>query len=171
MVSFTLLALIVALVCYLLATLRASPFTEQLTQKLCVIGAIPPTNHAAATDYSCAAADMSKFTRVIAYYNLGTAGASANMQGYFIASANANMVGNTNVAAAVPLTSNNNTANRVESLELRADQMPAGTRYCLPVLLVNTAALFSDCLFLGEATYHPASQFNTTNVLDQASVT
>ncbi len=143
-------------------------FTEQLTQGLAVVGYIPPTNHAANTDNSIAGIDMSHFVRLITYVQLGVS-AGGNLQLYYQASSQSNMVNPVNVASAVGWTVN--TANRISSLEVRADQLPAGTRYIQPCFVTNTAANFSSVLVLGDSSaYKPASQWTITNTLDTAGV-
>lgn len=156
-------------------------FTEQLTQALAVMGQMPSSNLATnATAYTIGASqgannsangfDMSTVRRLIAYLDVGVVGASANLQAYYQASANANMSGATNVASSIPVTTN--TSNTVSSLEVRADQLPSGTRYVTLQLLVNTAASNVGAIVLGgEAAYKPANQFNTTNLLKVGAVT
>jgi hypothetical protein len=145
-------------------------FTETLTQSLAVMGAIPASNHAANTDTAIAGIDMSIIRRLIAYLDVGVLGTNANVQLYFRASAQANMNTTTNVAPAIPVTVNTN--NRISSLEVRADQLPANTRYVQPVLIVNTAASFVGLLVLGgESSYKPANQFTLANTVDTAAVT
>ena len=150
-------------------------FTEQLTQALAVLGQQPSSNLASGTTNvggvnSATGIDMSVIRRLIAYLDIGTLGASANVQFWFEASANANMNVVTNMGTTTMLTSSN--SNRVSSLEVRADQLPAGTRYVRGKLLVNTAASNVGCIILGgESGYKPANQYDTTNVADQRIAT
>ena len=146
-------------------------FTEQLTQSLAVLGQLPFSNHATNTgDNSIAGIDMSVIRRLITIADVGVCSATGNYQLYYAASANSNMAGPVNVAASVPLTGN--TSNRVSTLEVRADQLPAGTRYVQPVLIVNTATINIGLIVLGgESGYKPANQFNKVNVADQQVVT
>jgi len=133
------------------------------------MGQIPSSNHAANTDTSIAGIDMSILRRLITYLDVGVVGASANIQLFYKASPNANMTGSTNLGTTTMLTCNTN--NRVESLEIRADQLPAGTRYVQPVMIVNTAATNVGLIVLGgESSYKPANQYNVANVLDQGIV-
>jgi len=152
-------------------------FTEQLTQALAILGQLPGANQAVAT-YTVGAGtgnatngvDMRAIRRLQAVFDVGIVGASANIQAYFQASANLNMAGPLNVAASIPLTFN--TTNRVETLEVRADQLPAGTRYVTCQVVVNTAASNVGVILQGgESAYKPASQFGTVGVLDQGIVT
>jgi hypothetical protein len=149
-------------------------FTEQLTQSLAVVGQIPSSNHAANTDRSVAGIDMSVIRRLLSVLDVGVVGGSANIQLWYESSANANMAGSTNLGNASGfsvqlLTCNTN--NRVDTLEIRADQLPAGHRYVRPVVQVNTAASNVGLIALGgEASYKPANQFNVANTLDQGLV-
>jgi hypothetical protein len=147
-------------------------FTEQLTQSLAVVAQIPCSNHTNNTDTSANVADMSVFRRVITYLDVG-ATTGGNVSLYYYSSANSNMAGSTNLGNATGYnvtTANGNTANRVLSLEVRADQLPAGHRYVRPVLTVGAAAVNVGLICLGgECAYKPASQFNTANVLDASS--
>jgi hypothetical protein len=147
-------------------------FVEQITQMLALVGRIPPTNHGTNTgDNSIAGIDMSVLSRLITIANVGildTANA-ANIQLYYRASATSNMASPTNVASSIPITANTN--NRIETLEVRADQLPSGTRYVQPVLIVNgaTANISIDCW--ATADYSPGNQFNVANLADQQVVT
>ncbi len=146
-------------------------FTEQLTESLAVVGQLPCSNHATNTgDNTIAGIDMSIFRRLITYLDVGVVNTGANIQLYYQASAKANMASPVNVASAIPLTAN--TSNRIESLEVRADQLPAGTRYVQPILIVNTSQVNVGMLCLGgESAYKPASKYGVANVLDQGLVT
>jgi hypothetical protein len=146
-------------------------FTETLTERLAVVGQIPPSNHAANTDTSVAGIDMSVLRRLITILDMGVGfGANANAQLYYRASAQANMNVTTNVAGAIPLTVNTN--NRVATVEVRADQLPAGTRYVQPVLIINTAAANIGVICLGEdAGYKPGNQFTIVNTVSSQAVT
>lgn len=150
-------------------------FTEQLTQFLAVVGMIPASNHTNNTDTSIAGIDMSRFRRVIAELNQGLIG--TNVQLTFYSSANANMSGTTNLgnnstlfATTLPvLTSTTN--NRVSTLEVRADQLPAGHRYLQPVMIVNTsAANVALTVYGADSEYSPGNQFVTANTVDQQVV-
>lgn len=146
------------------------PFTEQLSQGLAVMGYIPPTNHASGADTSIAGIDMSNIRRLLTIIDVGVLGTNANIQCYYNASAYSNMASPTNVASSIPLTTN--TANRANTLEVRADQLPAGTRYVQPNILVNTAASFISAVCLGAAAnYEPTNQFQVANTTDQQAVT
>ena len=148
------------------------PFTEQLTQALAVVGAVPPSNHAANTDTQIAGIDLRALRRLITFCNIGTG--ITNVQLFYYSSANANMAGSTNLGNAAGFTVQiltGTTANRVESLEIRADQLPAGHRYVQPVMVVNSSAANVDLLCLAsDPSYMPCNQFNVANVLDQGLV-
>lgn len=146
-------------------------FTEQLTQALAVVGLIPNSNHAANTDTSIAGIDMSKFRRLITYVDCGILGGNVSL--FYYSSANANMAGSTNLGNASGFTVQivtGNTNNRVESLEIRADQLPAGHRYVQPVLVVAVASNVGVIALGGEAAYKPGNQYNVANLLDQGLV-
>jgi len=149
-------------------------FVEQLTQFLAVVGQIPSSNHTNNTDTSVAGIDMSRFRRLITFLDVGVLGTNANVQLFYYSSANSNMAGSTNLGNSSSFTTEiltGNTNNRVESLEIRADQLPAGHRYVQPVLIVNTAASNVGLISLGaDSEYHPGSQFGVANVLDQGLV-
>ncbi len=146
-------------------------FTETLTERWAIVGQIPPSNHTANTDSSIAGIDMSVLRRLITILDMGVGfGASANAQLFYRASAQANMNVTTNVAASIPLTVNTN--NRIATVEVRADQLPAGTRYVQPVLIINTAAANIGVIVIGdEAGYRPGSQYTTANTVSSQAVT
>lgn len=138
------------------------------------MGRIPPTNHGANTDTSVAGIDMSSIRRLMSVLNVGIVGASSNMQLFYYSSANANMAGSTNLGNVSGFTTQMltcNTSNRVDTLEIRADQLPAGHRYVQPVVITNTAASnWGLVCYGGEAAYKPSSQFTPANTVDQALV-
>jgi hypothetical protein len=146
-------------------------FTETLTQALAVMGQLPCSNHASNTDTQVAAIDMSVIRRLITYLDVGVINTSGTLQLFYKSSANANMAGSTNtLGAATSLTCN--TSNRVESLEIRADQLPAGHRYVQPVLIVGTTVANVGMICLGgESGFKPANQFDVANVREQSVVT
>lgn len=145
-------------------------FTEQLIERWAVLGQIASSNHAANTDTSIAGIDMSTIRRLCTILDVGVLGSSANIQIYYRASATANMASPTNVAAAIPLTTNTNA--RVSLVEVRADQLPSGTRYVQPVVIVNTAASNIGVVVIGdEAAYKPGNQFTIANTVDQKLAT
>jgi hypothetical protein len=145
---------------------------EQLTQGLAVMGQLPAANQAnnATALNVCAGINMSCLVRLITYLDVGVQNTGANVQLYYRASATSNMASPTNVASAIPLTAN--TSNRVESLEVRKDQLPAGTQWVQPLLLINGSSVNIGAIVLGGAAdYSPANQFGVANVLDQGIVT
>jgi hypothetical protein len=145
-------------------------FPEQLSQALAVMGQLPCSNHTTNTDTQIAAVDMSILRRLITYADVGVVNTAGVGQLFYKSSANANMAGSTNtLGAATSVTFN--TSNRVESIEVRADQLPAGHRYVQPVLVVSGSTMNVGLLVLGgESSYKPASAYNVTNVLDQSVV-
>ncbi len=149
-------------------------FTETLSQALAVVGQIPASNHAVNTDVSVAGIDMSIFRRLITYLDVGAGG--GNVQAYYKSSATANMASSTNLGNSALYTNTTQlvgttTSNRVQSIEIRADQLPAGHRYVIPAMTVVTTATNAGLICLGgEASYKPASQFDTANVRETALV-
>lgn len=155
-------------------------WTEELTQSLTLQGGIPASNAAAGTYYSSAntnasysGVNMNIIRRLTSLLHTGVLGASANIQIYFQASANANMAGNSNVldgnGNAYSLVATN--SNAQYSIELRADQLPAGTQYVQTVAVVNTAASnFSLTQIGGEGAYKPVSQLDPPSVVISRTV-
>lgn len=145
-------------------------FTEQQLESLAFVGLIAPSNHTANTDNTIAGIDASRFKRLVAIGAVGVV--NGNVQGYWEASAQANMNVVTNVASSIPFTLTTNLNNRAFALEVRADQLPANTRYVRPVFIVNTTAAFLSVIVLGcDANYKPASQFDLANTIANRAVT
>lgn len=140
------------------------------------MGLIAASNHTANTDTSIPGIDMSNLRRLITLMDVGVINGTSNIQLYYYSSANANMAGSTNLGNAagftVQVVNVANTVNgRIETLEIRADQLPAGHRYVRPVVTVGgTAAFLSVIVLGGESAYKPANQFVPANTVDQALV-
>lgn len=138
-------------------------FTEQMSQALTFQGALQ-SQSANGTNYVGAGSgtggyNMANFHRLMSIINVGTLGSSANVQAYYVASANANMSGNSNVASSIPVTIT--ASNSVQTLEVRADQLPAGTQYVNLVVKVNTTASQASAEVFGAVgSYEPTSQFD-----------
>lgn len=139
-------------------------FTEQLTQALS-IPATPllPDNRANnATPYAVGPIDMSQFKRVMAIVNVGVLTGSATVTAYFQActvsnGTFANITGANNLTVLV---------NTTETLEMRADQLPAGNRYLqLAVLIAANSAFTAATVLGGEAPYKPADQYDVANTV------
>ena len=151
-------------------------FTEQMTQRQAMVGYIAPSNHQANTDTTVAGIDMRALRRLRSYLQVGVLGTNANVQMFYYSSANSNMAGSTNLGNSASFdtttTSLTGTTNgRVETLEVRADQLPAGHRYVQPVVITNTAASFWGLMCIAEeGSYKPENQFNVANIVDQALV-
>lgn len=149
-------------------------FTEQMSEALVPMGFIAPSSHTNNTDTTIAGIDMSIIRRLISYLAVGTLGTNANVQLFYYSSANANMAGSTNIGNASSYTTAVLTAttnNRISSLEIRADQLPAGHRYVQPVIIVNAAASCVSLMALGgESSYKPANQLTPVNTVDQRVV-
>jgi hypothetical protein len=139
-------------------------FTEQMIERTAVMGLIPSSNHAANTDTSVAGINMNVIRRLLTYLDVGALGVNSNIQMYYQASATANMASPSNVAASIPITAA--TANRVYLLEVRADQLPAGTSYVQPVIVVNANASFCGVVVVGdECAYKPGSNLTIANTV------
>ncbi len=162
----------------------ATPFTEQLTQCLAwPIGDLPPLNRASNTATNSSGwivgpIDMSRFRRVMGRASTGViVGASCTCVLTFLygSAGNAQSLGNVSdtgnwaqITSGPSVTLNANTAG---TIEIRADQMPANSRYLALLVNNNSAALF-QAEVLGAAThYSPASQYNanTTFLLQAVS--
>lgn len=143
-------------------------FTEQLTQQLAIVDRLNLTNNDN-TNTNSGGVDMSKFRRAMfIIYNLGGTG---TINGRLQASAQANFNAVTNITGS-NLTATN-TANLVSTVEVRADQLPAGTRYVRLQLTGSAAAVnFAMVALGGECSYKPANQYNLdpTNTVAQQVV-
>lgn len=163
-------------------------FTQQMSQALGITCApLPPVNRAGNTNtningWVVGPLDMSKYRRAFGVMNVGAilgAGApnTANVQ--FLAGNTTNSLQAVTGAAwswatitngpSVSVASNNNMA----TIEIRADQMPAASRYLALLINNNSATFFSAELFGGEAVYSPGgigsgNQLNTVQGLTQA---
>lgn len=131
-------------------------FTEQLTQGLAIADVINRTNNDN-TNTNSAGIDMSRGRRAL--YIIINSGGTGTIDGRLQAAANSNF----NVVSNITGSNLNqtNTVNGVQTVEVRADQLPAGTRYVRLQLTGSAAAVNVQAIgFLGEASFKPASQFN-----------
>lgn len=81
------------------------------------------------------------------------------------AGTNAQGVSNTTTAAGSSLVMSFSSAvTRVESLEIRKDQLPTGCRWAQPIISVSSAAapVFGVIVLGGEGDYKPIQQFEST---------
>lgn len=149
-------------------------FTEQLTQALAVVGHKAPAALTSGTTFVSSPVDMSVFRRVITYMDFagfatGTVTlfyAAANNVAFTTAGTQAGGVTNSTtwLSATALVTINSVAATRVESLEMRADQLPAGYRWVEPVFLLDTTATCTVGVIVlaGECAYKPGQQFEGT---------
>jgi hypothetical protein len=138
-----------------------APFTEQLSQQLSIQGVVMSTNHANGNDNTITAVDMSRFRRVMAIAEMGVTTGAGNIQVTFQGS---NTSGGTYANTGSTLLLSGNNAG-IGTLEIRADQMPAGNRYLQVGLIVNSGPAFCSVFLLGgQSSYSPANQFDAANV-------
>ncbi len=147
--------------------------TEQMTQELSVACAplfpasvtFDNTNAVVVPGSGVDAIDMLKFGRIMGIVSLGVGtpnNGTAKIYAWWTGTA-------TNNGALVAFTTNTNgtlnTNNTTLTMELRADQLPAGNRYVKLNILVPVANAIVGANILGEAgPYKPASAFDyTTN--------
>jgi len=157
------------------------PFTEQLSQQLAIACApLAPANRAGNTNtnvngWVAGPIDMAIYRRAFGMLNVGAmlgAGAANTCNVAFLAGNTSNTIQAITGAAwnwqtitngaNVSISTNNNFA----TIEIRADQMPAGQRY-LALLINNQSACFFDAwLLAGEACYEPAGIGSIAPVLN-----
>lgn len=158
-------------------------FPEQLTQALTFpVEPLGALNRAANTTFnvpvgwSAGPIDMSKLRRAMAIVTGGgsSTAAGCTLNGGWFAGNTTNTL-QTFTGAAWTWAQTGATINVANTLapfictsEIRADQMPAGTRYLAFVLNNNCAAVFDCILLAGDAAYMPASQYNNTVILGQS---
>ncbi len=153
-------------------------FTETITQSLTWPKAdIPPGNYASNTNtlnggWLVGPLNMAQVKRAVGRVSAGViTGSSCTVTATFIACsvANTSAAGWAAVSGGPTVTLNSNVAG---TIEMRADQMPAGTQYLCLCVNNNCAALFSAELFGGQAEQSPASQYNAnTTYLVQSVMT
>lgn len=143
-------------------------FTETLTERFAFVGQIAPSNHTNNVDNSIAGIDMRAIRRLITVIHNGALAGAVTC--YYQASRFANMANAVNVATTVPV--NTNTNNRISTCEVRADQLPANTRYVQPLVTYLVAGNEAGVLVLGdECAYKPGNQFTIANTVDVQAVT
>lgn len=165
-------------------------FTEQMTQQLGITCApLPPVNRAGNTNtningWIVGPLDMGLYRRAMGFLSVGAmlgAGAVNACNASFLA-------GNTTNTACTDLTNTStwnwasisgganasiSTNNNFATLEIRADQLPANSRYLALLINNNSATFFSAFLLGGECAYSPGgkgseNQLNTVQGLTQA---
>ncbi len=141
----------------------AIPFTEQLTQALAIpVNSTPPSNASAGTA-NTGPIDMLKFQRAMAHVICGAAGANANCTSYLLGSNTSNGTF-TNISGAPTFTFLNTTGTYAEgTLEIRADQMPAGNRYLqLQTVVLTNAVNYSASLYGYMSSWAPTNQYDSS---------
>lgn len=140
--------------------------TETITQATAFAGlGLSPQNAGSNTTpgYTSGVMDMSKLRRALAVAQVGVLTGTANGILVFQAcSASDGTFTNVSGGASVTLSS----SNTMGTIEIRADQLPANTRYLRSALYVNNNSAFASMFMIGqESAYKPGSQYNfdTTN--------
>ena len=140
-------------------------YTEQLTQALSLPAkSLYPANLATnANAYVVGPLSTAIFRRLMAHIVMGAFSAT-NVQAVF-QSSNANNGTFANVPNGPSITGN--AANTEYTLEMRADQVPAGNSWVQLAVFVNggTAAFLSASLYCGESGYHPGNQYDMNTTL------
>jgi len=148
--------------------------TETMTQSFAIPKALPPANYGAnavanAAGLVTGALDMGILRRAMGIVNVGvTVGASCTVTATFLASNSSNTLCTglwtaiTNGPSIAP------TANTIGTVEIRADQMPSGTRYLMLLCNPICASFFGATLVGDVSAYKPASTYSAnTSFLTQ----
>jgi hypothetical protein len=156
------------------------PFTEQLTQGLTWPAQdLPPLNRALntagnITGWIVGPVHMNTLKRAMGKLLCGAGTTNFNTGISFLAGNTSNSLQAATGAAWtwVTITSGPQinvvgpTANSA-TIEMRKDQMPAGTDWLALLVNNNCASLFAAEMICSQADYHPASQYNNTAALQQ----
>ncbi len=140
----------------------ASSFTEQMTQSISVAAAsVPPSNNSFSDTVPVIVGpiDMMKFRRVMGHIIVGVVGSGGTVKGYFQSSATSggSFVNVTGGAVTGIL----NAANTEATIEMRSDQLTAGTRWVQLAVLNGTANCFIAASIYGSCSnYSPAQQYD-----------
>ena len=141
-------------------------YTEQLTQALSIVGKLDPVSLAAATPTAVKSVDMRKFKRALFILDVGVFGSSATVDMKLQASADnssftdlATLAPTLTGVAITQMTAGGGN-NKLTSLEIRADQMPAGYRYVQALITVGTAATLVSGIALGGESAQKPGQVN-----------
>lgn len=131
-------------------------FTEEMTQKIAIVDVINRVNNDN-TNSNSIGVDMSRFRRIL--YIVQNSGGTGTINGRLQASANANFNVLTNITGSN--LNATNTVNGLQTTEVRADQLPANTRYVRLQITGSAAAVNIAAIGLAtDANYNPANQFN-----------
>ncbi len=149
-------------------------FTEQLVQALAVVGHTPAASQTSGTVYVSSPVDMMVFRRAIALIDMGVMPsgtvlaqwfAGNNVQMTTTGTSTSGAPSNTTTAAATAsLLVGTSGATRVEKFEIRADQLPTGTRWAQLQISVSAAAapVFGVIILGADPCYSPGNQFEST---------
>jgi hypothetical protein len=159
-------------------------FPEQLTQALAwPVADLPALNRAANTTFNVPVGwamgpiDMSRVYRVLAKATFGSGtGALCTATGAFFAGNTTNTLQTftgaawtwTQVTAGATMNVANIANVTICTAEIRADQLPSGTRYLAFVINNQSACTFSAEMIAAGGAYRPTSQFNNTVNLGQS---
>ena len=145
-------------------------YTEQLSQALSIAGTeIDPVSQAAGT-VTTGGVDISKFHRAMFVVMVGSVGAAGTVDAKLQTSPVSNFA-----SGVADVTGSNITqvtaGNKVVTLEMRADQVPAGARYARLSVTVGTNAVLIAALAIGsEAALKPASANDVAAVAQRVVV-
>ena len=131
-------------------------FTEEMTAAIAIADVINRTNNDN-TNTNSIGVDMSRFKRGM--YIIVNTGGTGTINGRLQAALNANFNVLTNITGSNLNATNTN--NGVQTVEVRADQLSAGTKFVRLQLTGSVAAVNVQALGLfSESHYKPGSQFN-----------
>ena len=159
-------------------------FPEQLTQALAwPVQDLPPLNRAANTTFnvpvgwSMGPIDMSRVYRALAKVSVAAGTAGCTVTGAFFAGNTTNTLQTytgaawtwTQVTAGATINvASPNAAQTICTAEIRADQLPTGTRYLAFVINNQCACTFAAEIICAGGAFRPTSQYNNTVALGQS---
>src|SRR5262249_8976932 len=145
-------------------------YTEQLSQALSIAGTeIDPVAQAAGT-VTTGGVDMSKFHRAIFVVMVGSVGAAGTVDAKLQTSPVSNFASGVADVAGSNITQVT-AGNKVVTLEVRADPVPARARYARPSAPVGVNAFFLAALAIGgEAAMKPGNANDVTAVAQRVVV-
>ncbi len=160
-------------------------FPEQMTEMLAWPAAdLPPLTRALNTTFnvpngwSIGPIDMSKVYRAMAKVSVGSGSSlsGCTIVGAFFAGNTTNTLQTytgaawtwTQVTAAATINIANSNTATICTAEIRADQLPTGTRYLAFVINNQSSTVFAAEVICAGGAYRPTSQYNCTSVLRQA---
>lgn len=160
-------------------------FPERLTEALAWPAAdLPPLTRAANTTFnvpngwSMGPVDMSRVYRAMAKVAVGSGSSlsGCTIVGAFFAGNTTNTLQTytgaawtwTQVTSGATINIANSNTATICTAEIRADQLPAGTRYLAFVINNQSSTVFGAEIICAGGAYRPTSQFNCTSVLGQS---